>query len=169
MADFVRVPESDWQNILDAIREKTGSSDLMLSGDVADEITGIETGGGGSMESGELTTTSNNYYDLTIPVSSKKTHLLILPKQYGALIADPTTGGHTARRICILLAVAGEGMTEISVQNQYNAGQGLNKGDCYHYSAIENATGKATFSDTAITAKIAYSPFDPGEYYWFAW
>lgn len=126
-------------------------------------------GGGGSMEMGELTATIENYYDLTIPVSSKKTHLLILPKQYGALIADPTTGGYVERRICILLAVAGEGMTEISVLNQYNAGQGLNRGDCYHYSAIENSKGKATFNDTAITVKIAYSPFNPGEYYWFAW
>ena len=155
--------------IADAIRGKTGKTEALTLDAMALAIAGIEAGGGGSMEMGELTATTANYYDLTIPVSSKKTHLLILPKQYGALIADPTTGGYVERRICILLAVAGEGMTEISVLNQYNAGQGLNRGDCYHYSAIENSQGKATFNDTAITVKIAYSPFNPGEYYWFAW
>lgn len=47
MADFVRVPETDWQNILDATREKTGSTERMLSGEVATAIAGIEIGGGG--------------------------------------------------------------------------------------------------------------------------
>ena len=44
MAEFVRVPETDWQNILDATREKTGSTEKMLSGEVATAIAGI-TGG----------------------------------------------------------------------------------------------------------------------------
>lgn len=47
MADFVRVPETDWQNILDATREKTGGTEKMLSGEVATAIAGIEAGGGG--------------------------------------------------------------------------------------------------------------------------
>lgn len=45
MADFVRVPEADWQNILDAVRGKTGSTEKMLSGAVASEIAGIQSGG----------------------------------------------------------------------------------------------------------------------------
>lgn len=47
MADFVRVPETDWQNILNAIREKTGGTEKMLSGEVATAIAGIVSGGGG--------------------------------------------------------------------------------------------------------------------------
>ena len=41
MSDFVRVPETDWQNILDAVREKTGSAEKMVSGVVASEIESI--------------------------------------------------------------------------------------------------------------------------------
>lgn len=45
MADFVRVPEADWQDILDATREKIGTTEKMVSGEVAPAIAGIETGG----------------------------------------------------------------------------------------------------------------------------
>jgi hypothetical protein len=48
MADFVRVPETDWQNILDATRAKTGGTEKMVSGVVADAIAGIVAGGGGA-------------------------------------------------------------------------------------------------------------------------
>lgn len=46
MSDFVRVPESDWQAIVDATRAKTGGTEKLLSGDVATEIAGIQVGGG---------------------------------------------------------------------------------------------------------------------------
>lgn len=46
MADFVRVPETDWRNILDATRAKTGGTEKMVSGVVADAIAGIAAGGG---------------------------------------------------------------------------------------------------------------------------
>lgn len=46
MADFVRVPEADWKNILDATREKAGSTGKMVSGEVAAAIAGIQAGGG---------------------------------------------------------------------------------------------------------------------------
>lgn len=44
MADFVRVPESDWQAICDAVREKTGGEEKLRSGAIAGKIAGIETG-----------------------------------------------------------------------------------------------------------------------------
>lgn len=47
MADFVRVPKTDWQDILDATRGKTGGTEKMLSGEVATAIAGITGGGGG--------------------------------------------------------------------------------------------------------------------------
>ena len=46
MADFVKVPETDWRNILDATRDKTGSTEKMVSGVVSGAIAGIKTGGG---------------------------------------------------------------------------------------------------------------------------
>ena len=42
MADFVRVPESDWQDILDATREKTGGTEKLLSSEVAEAVRSIE-------------------------------------------------------------------------------------------------------------------------------
>lgn len=49
MAEFVRVPEADWKDILDAAREKTGRTEKLLSGSVAAAVRGIETGGGGGL------------------------------------------------------------------------------------------------------------------------
>lgn len=45
MADYVRVPETDWRDILDAVRGKTGGTEKMRSGVVAEAIAAIETGG----------------------------------------------------------------------------------------------------------------------------
>ena len=42
MADFVMVPEVDWQDICDSVREKTGGEDGLLSGDVAEAVRSIE-------------------------------------------------------------------------------------------------------------------------------
>lgn len=156
------------QGLIDQANETTGSGDADLTTAVGSLIAGFGQGGG-SMESGEIVTTSKNFYSFTIPVSSKKTHVAIFPKLYGAMIADPTAGGYVARRICILLGVDGEGMAEVSIRNNYNSDNGMNGGDCYHYAAIENAAGKITFDDSAIDVTITYSPWAEGEYYWFAW
>lgn len=45
MADYVRVPETDWQDICDAVRGKTGETAQMVSSEVAPAIEGI-TGDG---------------------------------------------------------------------------------------------------------------------------
>jgi hypothetical protein len=47
MADFVRVPKADWQDICDSVREKTGGANGLLSGEVAPAVRGIQSGGGG--------------------------------------------------------------------------------------------------------------------------
>lgn len=47
MADFVVMPKTDYQNACDAVREKTGKSDLIRSGDMGAEIRSIPVGGGG--------------------------------------------------------------------------------------------------------------------------
>lgn len=42
MSEYAVMPMVDYQNICDAVREKTGKSDLITSGAMADEISGIE-------------------------------------------------------------------------------------------------------------------------------
>lgn len=70
--EYVRVPKADWLAILDETRAKTGHSDPMISGEVAAEIAGIQTGGGGSgggiqMASGEYVLTANtNSFSINI-------------------------------------------------------------------------------------------------------
>lgn len=44
MTDYVIMPESDYESACRAIRAKTGKTDLIKSGDMAEEIAGIETG-----------------------------------------------------------------------------------------------------------------------------
>lgn len=46
MSEYVVMPASDWQGICDATRSKTGTTDLLKSGEVAEAIEGIQTGGG---------------------------------------------------------------------------------------------------------------------------
>lgn len=46
MSELVIMPKADWQATLDATRAKTGKSDLIKSGELANEIATIETGGG---------------------------------------------------------------------------------------------------------------------------
>ena len=43
----VIMPRADWKDILDATREMTGETDLLLSGDVGSKIRSISSGGGG--------------------------------------------------------------------------------------------------------------------------
>lgn len=38
MADYIMMPKDDYKNACDAIRSRTGSSDLIVSGDMANEI-----------------------------------------------------------------------------------------------------------------------------------
>lgn len=46
MADFVVMPKTDYQDACDAVREKTGKSDLIKSGEMSTEIRNIPVGGG---------------------------------------------------------------------------------------------------------------------------
>lgn len=46
MVDYVIMPKQDYEEACDAIRAKTGKTDLIVSGAMADEIAEIQTGGG---------------------------------------------------------------------------------------------------------------------------
>lgn len=88
MADYVRVPETDWQNILDAVRGKTGGAEKMLSGVVAQAIASIEAGGGGGSSGGGESsgasgmymakiTPAENVWDLTVTHNLGTTDILL--------------------------------------------------------------------------------------------
>ena len=62
MAEFVRMPKADWTDICDAVREKTETSDMLLSGTVAGMVRGISGGGGDTtLEDGLVTKTLSEY------------------------------------------------------------------------------------------------------------
>lgn len=140
---------------LAALRDKadavTGESSATLAGAVDALIAGFVAGGGGtggSLESGELTTTSANYWEFTIPVTSKKSHVVVYPKVF----EDET---HDNGRESYWLVVEGWGQIEI------RPGGGV-----YMRPSTDMNT---TFSDTSIVFGGGKAPYNIGEYYWFAW
>ena len=46
MSKYAVMPMTDYENICNAVREKTGKTDLLKSGDISGEINAIEVGGG---------------------------------------------------------------------------------------------------------------------------
>ena len=158
-----------------AIREKTGQAgaipwenDKGFSAAVA----GIQVGGGsggGTMESGELTLTSANFYTITIPVSSKKSHVIVYAKNLSELIVDPNISPAVARRISFLYGAEGVGLIENGIQAKYIANIGMATGDCYMYDASEQAEGKAIFNADSINIKVSYSSMNIGDFCWVAW
>lgn len=60
--NYVVLPKSDWEAIMNAIRSKNGTSDLILSGEAAEKISGITTG---ITPTGTKSITSNGTYDVT--------------------------------------------------------------------------------------------------------
>ena len=66
MSDFVIMPKEHWQNTCDAVREKSGSSELILSGDMAAAVAAIEAGGGEDWEDFFLNRTATSYSNNTV-------------------------------------------------------------------------------------------------------
>ena len=124
-------------------------------------ITALGGGGGGSMETGELTTTSANHYRYTIPVSSKKTHLLIYPKSLDDIFSlDTTTRGR------VLIAVDGGLFLQSNLGKMDTTSVSANS---YWNNSGSTAAGTATFNNDSIAVTISYNPWAMGEYLWFAW
>jgi hypothetical protein len=140
---------------LAALRDKadavTGERSATLAGAVDALIAGFGAGGGssgGSLESGELTTTSANFWGFTIPVTSKKSHVVVYPKVF-------EDGTHNTGRVSYLLVVEGWGQIEIRPG-----------GAVYMRPSSDMST---TFNDNSIVVGDGKAPYNTGEYYWFAW
>ena len=162
--------DASLQVIAEAIRAKGGTSEaLEFPAGFVSAVEAITAGSGesgGSVESGELTATAATYYKFTIPVSSKKSCLVVRPKDFeGTQISPPVSS-----RVYFVYAEEETGIIETVLTQNYNAGTGLNTGGSYWYNhSVGSANAGATFYDDSIYVKIAYSPFQIGEYLWYAW
>lgn len=138
---------------LAALRDKadavTGESSATLAGAVDALIAGFGAGGGGagggSMESGEIIGASQSKN--VIPVSSKKTHILM----YSKIIENPE---ENTGRISYLVCVEGKFRWERR---------------CAENSYFYANSDSVTFEDTAITLALSGVPFNATDFYWFAW
>ena len=153
---------------LAALRDKadavTGESSATLAGAVDALIAGFGAGGGstgGSLESGELTTTSANYYGFTIPVTSKKSYFVICPKNMANHITNPNKGGRT------IFVFGIDGDTSIKAYWQKVPSDVYSDGTARAH--VEQTTQDIVFSDESIQVSGFYAPFEITEYYWFAW
>ena len=87
LTDYVIMPGSDYQNICNSVRSKTGGTDLLKSGEVSAAIDSIQAGGGG-IEHKDI-----NFYDYdgtlvhsyTIEEVSSLTSLPTLPSHDGLI------------------------------------------------------------------------------------
>lgn len=137
------------QGLIDSANATTGNTDTDLTTAVDALIAGFGAGSTGvSLESGELTTTSANFYGFTIPVTSKKSHVVIYPKVF----EDET---HNTGRESYWLVIEGWGQIEIR-----------RGGSTYMRPSTDMNT---TFNDNSIVFGGGKAPYNIGEYYWFAW
>lgn len=137
------------QGLIASANAKTGNADADLTTAVEALIEGFGQGGSvgaNGMENGELTITE--FYKITIPVSSKKTYVVIYPKTF-------EDEAHNTGRISYILSV--EGYAQIEIR----------KGGSTYMIAAQNVN--TVFGDSEITFNGGHAPYNLGEYYWFAW
>lgn len=139
----VFVEETSLQDIADAIREKNGTETTYKPSEMGTAIRALESGG--SMETGEITNT--NQFTVPIPVTSKKTHIVMYPK----VIGDETMN---TERASYILAIDGGIRHDITPSKKVFS------------SAIDSNT---VFGDTQITLKVIGTPINTGNYYWYVW
>lgn len=138
-------------NIADAIRGKTGKTEELTLDQMATEIAGIETGGGssgGSMESGEFVGVQGS---LNIPVSSKKTHFVMYPKNVN------DENGNTSR---ISYLVAND--ANFLFETGHNGGS---------TKFVKGDSVTMQFTDTNISFSFwsLGIPCNTIPFYWYAW
>lgn len=154
---------------LAALRDKadavTGESSATLAGAVDALIAGFGSGGGssgGSLESGEFTGTASTYWAFTIPVSSKKTHLLVLPKSFYTMWSKDNTS-----RERMIVAVEGIGHIQATPGTETTSTEVPNAVSRWYFADTDKNT--VYFNDESIRVSLQYSPWASDDYLWFAW
>lgn len=83
MSGYVTLPKEDWVNALDAVRAKTGTSDLIASAELAGKISGISGGGGGSVETCSVLVTIED-----VPKNSVPSYFVSYTNNQGVVITE---------------------------------------------------------------------------------
>jgi hypothetical protein len=95
------IPTADYKAACDAIRAKTGKTDLIKSGDMAAEIASVPTGGGGGVEGVTVFTTDlSGYWGSYIPddilsdllANKVRYEMALTPITRSCTYTDPATG-----------------------------------------------------------------------------
>lgn len=152
------------QGLIDSANTATGNTDADLSTAVGSLIAGFGQGGSssGGMESGEFVSTASIYWTFSIPVSSKKSHFLVLPKSFSDMWAQDNT-----ERERMIVAIEGLGHIQANPGGQTTNTQ-VNKGSSRWYFAGDPGN-TVVFNEASINVAMQYAPWAIGEYYWFAW
>lgn len=123
MADYVRVPAADWQDICDSVREKIGGEDGLLSGEVAPAVRGVESGGGGIEHTYTVDyTPSINTRALTIPIPG-----FTQPPVFAMCYAISELPEIAGLQGCIKLSVAGAMGMDLYTTMSYAIGRAITK------------------------------------------
>ncbi len=153
---------------LAALRDKadavTGESSATLAGAVDALISGFGSGGGsgGSLESGEFVGMASTYWKFTIPVTTKKSHLIVLPKSFYTMWANDNTN-----RERLLVAVEGIGHIQATPGNETTSTEIQNGASRWYFAGDDKNT--VVFNNESIQVTPQYSPWAIGDYLWFAW
>lgn len=155
--------------IADAIRGKTGGTDSLTLDAMAAAIASIEAGGGG-VETGEMVL--NQFYrapdmPLTIPVSAKHSHILIVPSVLSTFLINIPA----AKYQYACYAAEGYGYIGVSVNSSISAAGTRGAGASYWEDETQTVF-RADFTKTEIVlhpesyASFGYNGFSC---VWFAW
>ena len=150
------------QGLIDSANAATGNTDVNLSTAVGTLIAGFGQGGGSGMESGEFVSTNSTFWVFAIPVSSKKSHFLVLPKSFSDMWAQDNT-----ERERMIVAIEGLGHIQANPGRQTTNTQ-VNNGSSRWYFAGD-PSNTVVFNEASINVTMQYCPWAIGEYYWFAW
>lgn len=152
------------QGLIDSANAATGNTDADLSTAVGSLIVGFGQGGsnGGGIETGEFVSTASTYWAFSIPVSSKKSRFVILPKSFSDMWAQDNTN-----RERIIVAIEGIGHVQCNPGNPTESTE-ITAGVSRWYFAGDPGN-TVVFNEDSINVSVQYSPWAIGEYYWFAW
>ena len=152
MTEYAVMPMADWQDVVDATREKAGASDLMVSSDVGPMIRSISSGGGTAE-------------DLTTELSEQESRIYALGGKLGALA--PTI---TISFVSVEWGESGEEYIPTTVSGRYSidGGEAVSFDDAEHIVLPFVPLGKkitiyaelsSSTDETGCTAEFNYDKY----------
>ena len=94
MTDYAIMPLTDYQNICNSVRAKTGKSEVLKSGDLSGEIEGIPSGGASDFIIKMTVEANDGYYTVTsCDATIEQIDAAVAAEKRVVLIATDTTSG----------------------------------------------------------------------------